>query len=124
MENPATKLLFVLTKGLGEAGAATRAVQFASIAADKGHYVEIFLVDEAVHWAQLGIAEGIATTTGEQMIDLLHKLQQHQTIIHVCEACANKRLIPPDELIDRARISGGPVLVDLMAAPDYKVFIF
>jgi len=44
-----TKLLFVLTKGLGEAGAATRAVQFASIAADKGHYVELFLVEEAVH---------------------------------------------------------------------------
>ncbi|MBW1953010.1 MAG: DsrE family protein, partial [Deltaproteobacteria bacterium] len=57
VSDTASKLLFVLTKGLGEAGAATRAVQFASIAADKGHYVEIFLVDEAVHWAHLGIAE-------------------------------------------------------------------
>lgn len=58
------------------------------------------------------------------MKDLLDKLQAHQTTIHVCEACANKRLMPPDEMIDRAKISGGAVLVDLMAAPEYQVFIF
>lgn len=118
------KLLFVITKGFEKAGAATRAIQLASIAAEKGHYVEIFLVDDAIHWAQLGMAEGIRTTTGEHMKDLLDKLIQRHTIIHVCEACADKRLVSPDDLITGARISGGGVLVDLMVDPDYKVFIF
>ena len=118
------KLLFVISKGLEKSGGATRALQFAGIAAEKGHSVEVFFIDEAVHWAQVGMAEGIRASTGEAMKDFLNKLINKKSPIHVCKACADKRLISPDELIAGAVISPGPVLVDMMADPEYRVFTF
>lgn len=116
--------LFVISKGFEKAGGATRAMQLASITVEKGHPVEIFLIDDAIHWAQLGMAEGIRSTTGEHMKDLLDKLIQKKTPIHVCKACADKRLVSPDDLIEGAVINGAPVLVDKMVDPNYKVFTF
>jgi sulfur relay (sulfurtransferase) complex TusBCD TusD component (DsrE family) len=119
-----TNLLFVISKGFEKAGGATRAMQFAALSAEQGQKVEVFLIDDAIHWAQLGMAEGIRSSTGEHMKDLLDQLIQRKTPIHVCKACADKRLVYPDELIDGAFISGAPVLVQMMASPDYKVFTF
>jgi len=118
------KLLFVLSKGFEKAGGATRAMQFAAIAAEQGHRVEVFLIDDAIHWAQVGLAEGIRSTTGEHMKDMIDKLTGRHCILHVCKACADKRLISPDDLIEGARISTGAELVEMMASPDYKVFTF
>ena len=123
-ESMARKLLFVLSKGFEKAGGATRAVQFAAVAVDKGHEVVLFLIDDAIHWAQIGMAEGIRSSTGEHMKDLLDKLIAAKTTIHVCKACADKRLVSPDDLIEGAKISGAPVLVDMMADDAYKVFTF
>ena len=72
------KLLFVLSKGFEKAGGATRAMQFAAIAAEQGHHVEVFLIDDAIHWAQVGMAEGIRSTTGEHLKDMLDKLVAHK----------------------------------------------
>jgi sulfur relay (sulfurtransferase) complex TusBCD TusD component (DsrE family) len=118
------KLLFIISKGLEKSGGATRALQFASIASEKGHHVEVFLIDEAVHWAQVGMAEGIRASTGEAMKDFLDKLISRKNILHVCKACADKRLISPDDLLEGAEISPAPVLVDMMVSPDYRVFTF
>jgi uncharacterized protein involved in oxidation of intracellular sulfur len=118
------KYLFIISKGFEKAGGATRAIQFASIAAEQGQEVEVFLIDDAIHWAQLGMAEGIRSSTGEHMKDLLDKLIARKTPIHVCKACADKRLVSPDECIEGSKISGAPVLVDMMTNPDYKVFTF
>lgn len=97
-------------------------MQFASIAVDQGHAVELFLIDDAIHWAQLGIAEGIRSTTGKHMKDLLEVLVKHWAPIHVCKACADKCVIGPDDIITGAVISSGPKLVGIMTSPDYKVF--
>jgi len=118
------KLLFIISKGFEKAGGATRAIQFAAIAAEQGNDVEVFLIDDAIHWAQIGMAEGIRSTTGEHMKDMLDKLILRKTPIHVCKACADKRLVSPDELIQGAEISPGPALVQKMAAPEYRVFTF
>jgi uncharacterized protein involved in oxidation of intracellular sulfur len=118
------KLLFIISKGFDKAGGATRAMQFATIAVDKGHQVEIFLIDDAVHWAQAGMAKGIFATTGEQMQDFLDKLIKAKVNIHVCKPCADKRLISPDDLIDTARMSIGSDLIELMADPETKVVTF
>ena len=120
----ARKMLFVISKGFEKAGGATRAVQFAAIAAQEGYQVEVFLIDDAIHWAQIGMAEGIRSSTGEHMRDLLDDLIATKTTIHVCKACADKRLVSPDELIDGSVISGASVLVHMMADPEYKVFTF
>ena len=118
------KLLFILSKGFEKAGGATRAMQFAAIGAEQGHHVEIFLIDDAIHWAQMGMAEGIRSTTGEHMKDMLDKLVTQKCPIHVCKACADKRLISPDELIQGAKISTASELVTMMASPEFKVFTF
>ncbi len=119
-----TTFLFVISKGFEKSGGATRSMQLASIAAEKGQKVEIFLIDDAIHWAQLGMAEGIRSSTGEHMKDLLDKLIARKSAIFVCKACADKRLVSPDDLIEGAEIQGAPVLVDKMINPDYKVFTF
>lgn len=118
------KLLFVISKGLEKAGGATRAMQFAGLAADQGNEVEVFLIDDAIHWAQVGMAEGIRSTTGEHMKDFIDRVTSKGHPIHVCKACADKRLISPDELIDGAIITTGGDLVRMMADPEYKVFTF
>ena len=118
------KLLFVLSKGFEKSGGATRAVQLAAIAAEQGGEVELFLIDDAIHWAQLGMAEGIRSSTGEHMKDLLDQLTEAGAPIYVCKACADKRLVSPDELIATASIEGAPGLVEKMMDPQYKVFTF
>ena len=119
-----SKFLFVLSKGFEKAGGATRAVQFAAIAAEEGKHVEVFLIDDAIHWAQWGMAEGIRASTGEHMKDLLDQLLAAKAPIHVCKACADKRLVGPDDLITGTVLSGAPVLVHMMTDPEYKVFTF
>ena len=118
------KFLFVMSKGFEKSGGATRALQFAAIAAEMGKPVEVFLIDDAIHWAQLGMAEGIRASTGEHMKDLLDKLIERKTPIHVCKACADKRLVAEDDLVEGSVISAGSVLVKMMVNPEYKVFTF
>ena len=118
------KFLFIMSKGFEKSGGATRAMQLAAIAVDLGKAVEIFLIDDAVHWAQLGMAEGIRSSTGEHLKDMLDKLIAKNTPIHVCKACADKRLIAEDDLVPGAKISAGSVLVEMMVNPEYKVFTF
>ena len=118
------KFLFVISKGFEKSGAATRAMQFVSLAVEKGKEVEVFLIDDAIHWAQLGMAEGIRSSTGEHMKDLLDQISKSGAPIYVCKACADKRLVSPDELVANSELAGAPVLVDKMIDPAYKVFTF
>ena len=118
------KFLFVMSKGFEKSGTATRAMQFASIAAKDGFEVEVFFIDDAIHWAQWGMAEGIRASTGEHMKELLDELVEAKAPIHVCKACADKRLVGPDDLINGTVLSGAPVLVKMMTDPEYKVFTF
>ncbi|MEJ5301033.1 MAG: DsrE family protein [Thermodesulforhabdaceae bacterium] len=120
----AQKLLFIISKGLEKAGGATRSFQFAALAAESGNNVEVFLIDDAIHWAQVGMAEGIYAPTGERMKDFIDRLISLKAPIYVCKACADKRLIGPEDIIQGAEIAGAPVLVAKMADPDYKVFTF
>jgi sulfur relay (sulfurtransferase) complex TusBCD TusD component (DsrE family) len=118
------KFVFVVFKGLGDSGAAIRAIALASKAAVKGHHVEVFLMDDAVVWAQLGMGEWVYAVTGEHMKDLLDILIENKTPIHLCKACADKRLLSEDECIAGSVISESAALVDMMTNPEYKVFTF
>jgi len=118
------KILFILSKGFDQAGGATRAIQFATIAVDKGHEVEIFLIDDAVGYAVIGMAKGVSAITGEQMQDFIDKLTKADVTVHVCKPCADKRLISPDDLIPTGKFSLGSDLIDLIADPERKVLTF
>jgi sulfur relay (sulfurtransferase) complex TusBCD TusD component (DsrE family) len=113
------KLLFIISKGLEKSGSAIRAMQFAALAAQQGNPVEVFLIDEAVHWAQ-----GIRAAHGEGLADYTEILSSRENPIHVCKPCAEKRLIKPDNLIEGTAIASVPTLVEKMASPEYKVFTF
>ncbi len=119
-----SKILFIVTKGFDNAGLAVRALQFASIAADKGHHVEVFLIEDAVYWAQYGMPNGVHSVTGDHMQTFVDKLIQAKAVMHVCKPCAEKRLISPDDLIPIAKLSLGSDLAAMIADPDYKVVTF
>ena len=118
------KMLFMISKGFEKSGGATRAMQFAALAAEQGNEVEVALIDDAIHWAQFGMAEGIRSTTGEQMKDMLDKLVAAGGKLHVCKACADKRYVDPDDLIENAMVTGGPDIVKIMVDPAVKVVTF
>jgi predicted peroxiredoxin len=81
-----SKMLFVISNGFEKAGRATRAFQFAKVAREKGHEVKVFLVDDAIHWAQFGMAEGVRASTGEEMKPFIDYLVQNNTEIIACKA--------------------------------------
>lgn len=66
------KYLFLLGKEDNEA--ATRCFQFAKVARDKGHEVEMFLVDGGVMWADKNRDLSQKTTTGDSPGDYLPTL--------------------------------------------------
>lgn len=113
------KLLFIITKGMEKSGSAIRALQIAALAAEQGNHVEVFLLDEAVHWAQ-----GIRAAYGECLSDYLEMLKSRDHPVLVCKSCAEKRLITQDDLIEGTVIAPMPLLVQKVASPDYKVLTF
>ena len=80
------KFLFIISKGFEKAGAATRAFQFAKIAREKGHQVKVFLVDDAISWAQFGMAESAKAITSEEMKPLIDYLLKNDGEIFACKA--------------------------------------
>jgi predicted peroxiredoxin len=80
------RMLFIISNGFEKAGRATRAFQFAKVALEKGHDVKVFLVDDAIHWAQLGMAEGVRASTGEEMKPFIDYLMGHGAEIFACKA--------------------------------------
>ncbi|MDZ7761160.1 MAG: DsrE family protein [Desulfovermiculus sp.] len=119
------KMLFVISKGFEKAGGATRAMQFAALAAENQKMdVQVALIDDAIHWAQIGMAEGIRASTGEHMKDMLDKLLAQSAELLVCKACADKRLIGPDELIEGSKIAGAGEIVTMMSDEETKVLTF
>ncbi|MDO9532676.1 MAG: DsrE family protein [Deltaproteobacteria bacterium] len=113
------KLLFIITKGLEKSGSAVRTLQLAALTAAQGNHVEVFLMDEAVHWAQ-----GIKAASGETLNDYRQMLNYGERPVLVCKSCAEKRLITQADLIEGAVITPMPVLVEKVANPDYKILTF
>lgn len=113
------KFLFIISKGVEKSGSAIRAIQIAALTAEQGNFVEVFLIDEAVHWAQ-----GIRAAYGEGLSDYLDMLHSSEHPVLVCKSCAEKRLIKQDDLIEGTVIAPMPLLVEKIASPDYKVLTF
>ena len=63
-----SKFLFVLTRGPEDPTRAVRCFQFAKIAADKGHDVTVFLVDDAVYFTNLSLTERVKAPTGDELL--------------------------------------------------------
>jgi predicted peroxiredoxin len=117
-----SKFLFVLTRGPEDPTRAVRCFQFAKIAADKGHDVTVFLVDDAAYFANLSLTERVKAPTGDELITYWKFLVEKKARILVCKPCAETRLIGADELPPGVQIGTGVTLIDLAA--ESKVFSF
>ena len=62
---------------------ATRCFQFAKIAAEKGHSVNVFFIDDGVQWADTTRDFGIKTPTGDCPNDYLPYLVEKEVPIGV-----------------------------------------
>ena len=114
------KFLFVLSRGLEDPTRATRAFQLAKVAKEKGHEVNIFLVDDAVVYAVLGLADNVKAPTGDAAKPYLDYLVENKVSFYICTPCARTRLYSEDEFIGGAKLSTAAHLVDL--ATESKVF--
>lgn len=117
-----TKFLFVLSRGPEDPTRVVRCFQFAKIAADKGHDVTVFLVDDAVLFANLGLSERIKAPTGDELVTYWRFLQEKEVPILVCTPCAQARMIGADDLPPNFRLATGMELIDLAA--ESKLFTF
>lgn len=116
------KFLFVLSRGLEDPTRATRAFQLAKVAKEKGHEVTIFLVDDAVAYAVLGLADNVKAPTGDEAKVYLNFLIEQNVTFYICTPCARTRLYSEEEFIRGAKLSTAGQLIDLAA--DAKVFSF
>ncbi len=77
------RFLFVLTRGMEDPSRATRCFQFAKVAKEGGHEVHVFLTDDAVMLARLGVADHIKSATGDEMKPYLDYLVRENVPIYV-----------------------------------------
>jgi sulfur relay (sulfurtransferase) complex TusBCD TusD component (DsrE family) len=76
-----SNFLFVLSQN--ESEKATRCFQFAKIAHEKGHTVNLFLIDSGVMWADSSRDFSVKTPTGDCPDDYLRYLVEHDVPIGV-----------------------------------------
>lgn len=101
---------------------ATRCFQFAKIAHDKGHTVNIFLVDNGVEWAVKGKDGSLKTTTGDCPSDYLPSLEKNGVSTGVCTPCAKGRNIDEGTFLTNMKLDTGGHLIDMAATA--RVFNF
>lgn len=117
-----SKFLFVLTRGPEDPTRAVRCFQFAKIAADKGHEVTVFLVDDAAYFTNLSLTERVKAPTGDELITYWKFLVAKGAGILVCKPCAETRMVGEEDLPPGVKIGTGMTLIDLAA--ESQVFTF
>jgi predicted peroxiredoxin len=110
-----SKFLFVLTRGPEDPTRAVRCFQFAKIAADKGHEVTVFLVDDAVYFTNLALTERVKAPTGDELITYWKFLVNKGATILVCKPCAETRMVGEEDLPPGSAIGTNATLIDLAA---------
>ncbi|AET66919.1 putative peroxiredoxin [Desulfosporosinus orientis DSM 765] len=116
------KFLFVFSRGLEDPVRATRGFQLAKVAKEKGHEVSIFLVDDAVVYGVLGLADNVKAPTGDDAKSYIDYLVGQKVPFYICTPCARYRMFGEDEFIEGAKLSTAGHLIDLAA--EAKVFTF
>src|SRR5271157_3531928 len=116
------KFLFVLSRGMDDPVRATRCIHLAKVAKEEGHEVHVFLLEDGVTIAKIGMAENMKSPTGDELKPLLDYLIKAEVPIFACTPCANARHIGQEDLIKSARFETAKKLIGLAA--ESKVFTF
>ncbi len=109
------RFLFVLSRGMDDPVRSTRCVHLAKVAKESGHEVALFLIDDGVMIARIGMVDHVKSPTGDELKAYLDILVREQVPIYVCTPCANARHMGEEELIDSARFKSAKVLISLAA---------
>jgi sulfur relay (sulfurtransferase) complex TusBCD TusD component (DsrE family) len=94
---------------------ATRCFQFSKIAHEKGHRVNIFLVDDGVEWAVKSKDGSQKTTTGDCPSDYLPYLEDNGIGTGVCTPCAKGRNLDEAAFLSNMKFDTGGNLIDMAA---------
>jgi predicted peroxiredoxin len=118
-----SKFQFVISAGPENPNRATRAVMFASRAADEGHDVTVFLVDDAVYLANLALAHNVKASTGDDLMTYLNVLLDNRVPVRLCLPCVKARKVDETNLPEGWTIEKG---VEAIRADDagYKTWVF
>jgi predicted peroxiredoxin len=122
MEDYMAKFLFVLSRGMDDPVRATRCIHLAKVAKQEGHDVSVFLIDDGVNIARIGMVDNMKSPTGDELKSLLDYLIAEKTPILVCTPCANARHMGEEDLVKSSRFETAKVLIGLAA--ESKVFTF
>ncbi len=116
------KFLFVLGSGLSNANSPTRCFQFAQIAHQEGHEVNVFLIDEGVVFGKKGMTQNVVAPTGEEMDAAMQYVLNNKIPLYVCTPCAKARGITEEILVEGAQYGTGKILIGIAA--NSQVFNF
>jgi predicted peroxiredoxin len=116
------KFLFVLSRGMEDPVRATRCIHLAKVAKEEGHDVNVFLVDDGVMIAKIGMADNMRSPTGDELKSLLDYLIKAAVPLMVCTPCANARHMGQEDLVQSARFETAKKLIGLAA--ESQVFTF
>ena len=105
------KILFVLGKADSES--ATRCFLFAKIAHQSGHDVNVFLIDDGVHWAVKGADGSTRCKTGDCVNEHLPFLVENNIPVGVCLPCAKGRELSEADFHPNMRMAKGKELIDM-----------
>ncbi len=116
------KFLFVLSRGTDDPVRATRCIHLAKVAKEEGHEVSVFLIEDGVNIARIGMVDNMKSPTGDELKPLLDYLIKAEVPIFVCTPCANARHMGEEDLVASARFEKAKMLISLAA--ESKVFTF
>ena len=117
------QLLFFLNRA--DPTACDRMFHMAKLAAEADDQVDIFLMDDAVVYADKTnpFHTDFATLTGDRPSDHLPRLQELDVYVHVCTPCAKARDVIQANLIENALFSNGHDYLNMVHEYD-KVLTF
>ena len=94
------KVFFLVSCGPDEQSKATRAFQFAKLAAERGALAGMMLVDDAVYLAKPEIMDRVRAVTGDSLADHAAWLREHVTGLpfYVCTPCCHARGVAAEDL--------------------------
>ena len=119
--------VFVLINcGPDEQSKATRAFQFAKLAAERGGLVGIMLVDDAVFLARPEIADRIRAITGDALADHLAWLRTNarDASYLVCTPCCAARGVTAEDLDPLWSLGTGAAAMDAITGDGVTTLTF
>ena len=110
------KVFFLVSCGPDEQSKATRAFQFAKLAAERGALAGMLLVDDAVYLAKPEIAERVRAVTGDSLADHAGWLREQAKGLpfYVCTPCCHARGVAAEDLDPMWTLGTGGQTMDLL----------